>query len=496
MPEAGTQQLPVHGIEPDMDGVQRVVIGCTFRAGTLTLGQHRKVGGRIDRDELLGRLHRYSRCIGDVRMDGHPCFDFGPTVLGAQARERFGQQETAHAFLVTPRVERRVTIGPVVCAARNEKRFLDQSGQRMETRPENCDTLSHRCHVVVVREVESVLHEQHVEHRGRQSSCHSVIEQHATTASFFNAIDEVFQTMLFDLTSLRTLVTAVDLDGYGKAAESLHLSPSTVSLQLRALEERVGKPLFRKAGRRQQLTEAGEQLLSYARRMLALNDEAVLAVRGEALRGKVRLGVPQDFADSGLPRTLALFTSAHPQVQLDIDVGQSDSLLQLLGSGGLDLALTFGDNGGLPGEYIGTLAVHWFAHTEWPWRDGEQLPLLVLDPPCLFRRQAIDALDRAGISWRIALSGSSVSAVWAAARAGLGVVARTAIHVPDGVACIDGRFDLPDLQAVPLHLVRASQHGDSAAIDDLAGLLVNAVENDLVQDGAHGESTVAASDPG
>lgn len=286
--------------------------------------------------------------------------------------------------------------------------------------------------------------------------------------------------MLFDMTSLRTLVMAVDLDGFGKAAESLHLSPSTVSLQLRALEERVGKPLFRKTGRRQQLTEAGEQLVSFARRLLALNDEAVLAVRGEGLRGKVCLGVPQDFADSWLPRTLALFTAAHPKMQLAIVVAQSDQLLHMLRNGGLDLALSFGDDGGLPSHALGMLPVYWYARSRWERRDDEPLPLLLLDPPCRFRQQAIKALDNAGLNWRIALSGSSMSALWAAAKAGLGLVARTAVHVPDGVTCVDGKFDLPELDAVPLHLVRASPRDDSV-IDHLAGLLVNAVDHHVAQ---------------
>jgi DNA-binding transcriptional LysR family regulator len=284
--------------------------------------------------------------------------------------------------------------------------------------------------------------------------------------------------MILDLTSLRTLVAAVDLGGFGKAAEVLHLSPSTVSLQLRALEERLGKPLFRKIGRRQELTEEGERLVSFARRMLELNDEAVLAVRGAGLHGKVCLGVPQDFADSWLPQTLALFTSAHPKVQLEIFVEQSGRLLQLLRNGGLDLALTFGDNGGLSSQLIATLPVHWYAHATWQLPEREALPLLVLEQPCMFRQRAIDALDRAGTSWRIALSGSSVSAVWAAAKAGLGLVARTAVHVPDGMACLDGAFGLPDLNAVPLHLVRSALRGD-AAIEHLAALLLNITDSHM-----------------
>ena len=285
--------------------------------------------------------------------------------------------------------------------------------------------------------------------------------------------------MILDLAALRTLVAAVDLDGFGRAAELLHRSPSAVSIQMRALEERLGKPLFRKNGRRQELTESGEQLLGFARRMLELNDEAVLTVRGTGLHGKVRLGVPQDFADSWLPQTLALFTLAHPKVQLDILVGQSDRLLQLLRNGALDLALTFGDDGGLSSQLIATFPVYWYANATWEFPEREPLPLLVLEQPCMFRQSAIDALDRAGCSWRIVLSGTSVSALWAAAKAGLGLVARTAIHIPDGVACLDGQFGLPKLNAAPLHLVRSSTRGDMA-IEDLAGLIVNAVDSPVL----------------
>ena len=96
----------------------------------------------------------------------------------------------------------------------------------------------------------------------------------------------------------------------------------------------------------------------------------------------------------------------------------------------------------------------------------------------MFRQRAVDALDRAGTSWRIALSGSSVSAVWAAARAGLGLVARTAVHVPDGMACLDGAFGLPDLNAVPLHLVRSALRGDPT-IEHLAALLLNLTDSHM-----------------
>ena len=99
-----------------------------------------------------------------------------------------------------------------------------------------------------------------------------------------------------DMDILRTLVLARQLGGFGRAAERVGRSQPAVSQQLRRLEDQIGEPLFRKSGRGLVPTEAGEVLLSYARRMLDLNDEAVTALRGRALAGEVRLGLPADFA--------------------------------------------------------------------------------------------------------------------------------------------------------------------------------------------------------
>jgi DNA-binding transcriptional LysR family regulator len=108
-----------------------------------------------------------------------------------------------------------------------------------------------------------------------------------------------------DMDVLRTLAVAMDVGGFGKAAERLGRSQSAVSLQMRRLEERVGRPLFRREGRGLALTDAGDVVLGYARQILELNDQAVSAARGIAIGGSVRFGVPQDFGDSWLSGVLA-----------------------------------------------------------------------------------------------------------------------------------------------------------------------------------------------
>ncbi len=118
-----------------------------------------------------------------------------------------------------------------------------------------------------------------------------------------------------DMDVLRTFVAGVDLGSFAKAAGRLGRSPSAISLQLRKLEEQTGCALFRKEGRGLVLTENGEMLVGYARRLLDLNDQALAAVRNPGVAGSVRLGLPQDFAETWLPKVLARFARLHPNVR-------------------------------------------------------------------------------------------------------------------------------------------------------------------------------------
>jgi DNA-binding transcriptional LysR family regulator len=288
--------------------------------------------------------------------------------------------------------------------------------------------------------------------------------------------------MLFDLSALRTLVAAVDLGGFGKAAQRLNRTPGAVSLQLRGLEERIGKPLFRKSGRKHSLTEEGELLLSYARRLLALNDEALLAVTAAGLHGAVRFGMTQDFAATWLTEALARFGRAHPSLRVDLRVDRSQSLAAAILADELDLALAFS---GLPGKSeppLATLPVSWFAHPSLVLPPGQAVPLLVLDPPCTFRQAAIDALERAGLPWRIVLASGSVSALWAAAEAGLGVVPRIALQVPPRLSAMGAAQGLPRLPSAGVYLMDRRAHMPEA-VRHLAQV-IREVVGDITRAGA------------
>ena len=147
----------------------------------------------------------------------------------------------------------------------------------------------------------------------------------------------------FDVAALRSLVAGVDLGSFAKAADRVARSSSAVSAQIRKLEEQAGTPLFVKAGRGLALTDAGDAMLRYARRMIELNDEAAAAVRGTNLDGWVRVGLQEDFGEAILPDVLGRFARAHPKVRIEARVARNADLLDRLDANQLDLALVWGD---------------------------------------------------------------------------------------------------------------------------------------------------------
>jgi DNA-binding transcriptional LysR family regulator len=282
-----------------------------------------------------------------------------------------------------------------------------------------------------------------------------------------------------DMDVLRTLAIGVDLGSFARAADRLGRSPSAVSAQIHKLEQQVGEPLFSKSGRKLVLTHAGESMLSYARRMLELNDEAITAVRGMQVEGWVRLGLPQDFAESWLPGVLRHFTRAHPKVKVEVRVERSAEMIERVMRGQLDLALTWGAAapdvsaerlGDWPVEWIGAAADHGISHLT-----DEPLPLFVFESPCVFRAAGIKALDSAGIPWRLAFTSPSLAGLWAAVEGGLGITVRTPFALPASLRVLaPATTGLPALPNMALSLHHAdAEHSLAAA--RLAALLKEAL---------------------
>ena len=289
----------------------------------------------------------------------------------------------------------------------------------------------------------------------------------------------------FDLAFLRSFVAGVELGSFARAANKLGRSTSAVSAQLKKLEEQAGQSLFRKDGRGLALTPSGEVLLAYARRLLELNDEAALALRGPALEGWARLGLQEDFGEALLPQVLGRFSRAHPKVRIEAHVARNTALLQHLASGQLDLALLWGCPAlpalGWPAQQrqmIASVPMRWIASPQLAWQpaSGEPLPLIAFDRECLFQRRATEALEREGIAWRTAFTSPSLAGLWAAAAAGLGIAVRTGHGLPPGVqALAAGEAGLPPLPSLSLELLHAA-HTASPPVTRLAELIVEALQ--------------------
>ncbi|MEW9622786.1 LysR substrate-binding domain-containing protein [Rhodanobacter geophilus] len=281
----------------------------------------------------------------------------------------------------------------------------------------------------------------------------------------------------FDIDTLRSFATGIELGSFAQAAERLNRSTSAVSAQLKKLEQQAGAPLLRRAGRGMALTEAGETMLGYARRLLELNDEAAAAIRGAELEGRVRLGLQEDFGESLLPAVLGRFARAHPRLRIEARIARNTELLDGVNKGRLDLALAWEAGAGSPhAERVGRWPMRWIVAADAPasklYRRGEPLPLAVLEPPCLLRSAAIEALDRAGIAWRIAFSSASLAGTWAAVSAGLGVSVRTPLGLPASVRAPGAKeAGLPALPMLGLSLHRAEAE-PAPAVAQLARIIV------------------------
>jgi DNA-binding transcriptional LysR family regulator len=267
-----------------------------------------------------------------------------------------------------------------------------------------------------------------------------------------------------DMDVLRSLAVAIDLGGFAKAADRLGRSQSAISLQMRKLEKRVGRPLFRRQGRGLALTDAGDVVLGYARRILELNDQAVAAARGVSLDGSVRFGVPQDFGDTWLPGVLARFTRVHPSVLLEARVDRTHKLVERAARGGLDLALLWGSPPPLPDAVtVRKLPMAWVGRKGRVCMPGEPVPLALFESPCVFRQPGIEALEKAKRPWRLAFTSPSLSGLWAAAAAGLGVTIRTALGLPASLAILDKSSGLPKLPHTELSLYAKANPSPAAA---------------------------------
>ncbi|EPC4332075.1 transcriptional regulator LrhA [Enterobacter asburiae] len=278
--------------------------------------------------------------------------------------------------------------------------------------------------------------------------------------------------MNLDLDLLRTFVAVADLNTFAAAAAAVCRTQSAVSQQMQRLEQLVGKELFARHGRNKLLTEHGIQLLGYARKILRFNDEACMSLMFSNLQGVLTLGASDESADTILPFLLNRISSVYPKLALDVSVKRNAFMVEMLNEHKVDLVVTTHRPGQFDCLTLRTSPTHWYCAAEYVLQKGEPVPLVLLDDPSPFRDMVLTALNEANIPWRLAYVASTLPAVRAAVKAGLGVTARPVeIMSPDlrVLGKSDGLPALPDTEYLLCH--------NSSSHNELAKVVFEAMEN-------------------
>ena len=265
-----------------------------------------------------------------------------------------------------------------------------------------------------------------------------------------------------DLDCVRAFVAIAQAGNFTRAAEAMRRQQSTVSLQLRRLEDALGQRLIERTPRLVRLTTEGELFLPYATRLLNLNDEVVSRVNEPKIAGVVRLGTPEDFATRHLTDVLSRFARAYPAVSLEVTCDLTLHLLDAFGKGSFDLALIKRERSiASGGKRVWREPLVWIAASAVQPRKDDTIALVVSPTPCVYRKRAVDALERAKRRWRVAYTCGSFAGSLAAVRAGLGVTVLPKDMAPPDLHVIDGGA-LPGLHDTEVALLQRDPIGPAA----------------------------------
>jgi DNA-binding transcriptional LysR family regulator len=282
---------------------------------------------------------------------------------------------------------------------------------------------------------------------------------------------------VLDSDQLRTFVAIVDTGSFTKAADVVHKTQSAVSMQIKRLEERIGRSLFERDGRHPRLTEDGERMLDYARRIVRLNLECAASFTDADLKGRVRLGVPDDYADRYLPEILARFARSNPAAEVTVSCEPTPNLVELMNGGDLDLAIiTHVEQKHGPAEIVRVEQLLWVTSARHQTHEETPVPLALGRPNCSWRKSACDALERKGRAFRVLYASWNSTAVGAAVMAGLAVSVLPESAVRSGMRILGLADGFPPLPTVRIGLLR--QAGETSQLTDaLASHIIQSLDN-------------------
>ncbi|MDG2269915.1 MAG: LysR substrate-binding domain-containing protein [Alphaproteobacteria bacterium] len=280
-----------------------------------------------------------------------------------------------------------------------------------------------------------------------------------------------------DLAYLRTLLAVVDEGSFSRAAKQVHRTQSAVSMQIKRLEDSVGKNLFERVGRRSELTREGTALTDYARRILRLHDEALMAISRPEVVGAVRLGVPDDYMSGFLPEALSEFAESFPQVEVELRCETSGRISRAHEAREIDIGLV--TIAAVPQQcrLVRREPVVWATSRRHYVHARNPVPLAVFEPGCIFRKWARDVLDEEGRAYRIAYSSESLAGLVTAVEAGLAVTLLPRSSMPPGFRELMPDEGYPQLPVVDIGLIPPRADA-GAAVHALADHISDHVRRD------------------
>jgi DNA-binding transcriptional LysR family regulator len=283
-------------------------------------------------------------------------------------------------------------------------------------------------------------------------------------------------TALLDVDQLRTFIAIAETGSFTKAAEVVNKTQSAVSMQMKRLEERLERPIFSRDGRASKLTDDGQRLLDYARRIVKLNVETIAAFSDAELSGRVRLGVPDDYADRYLPEIMARFSRAYPGVELTVICEPSVDLLERIDANEIDLAIVTNCETKRVSETFRRERLLWVTSNRHATHAEEPLPLALGRPTCSWRSAAVEKLETLSRPYRMLYSSSNAGAVAAAVLAGLAVSVLPESGLRTGMRVLSAAEGFPDLPSCQIGLVRNTR-GTSTLTSALAEHIISSLDN-------------------
>ena len=265
---------------------------------------------------------------------------------------------------------------------------------------------------------------------------------------------------------LRAFVSVAQLNSFTKAGEILGRSQPAVSLQIQRLEDLIDEPLLTRNGKSLDLTDAGESLYDYANQILALNDLAISQITKSTISGRIRLGIPSEFATALLPKIVSRFAKAYPNVTLEVNCELSKKLLSKEGKANHDLILALEDNPSkTTSDLLKTDDLVWVASRDHNAQKVSIVPLIAAAEGCIYRHRAIKILDERQQPWQIVYTIPDLTGIQHAIEEGLGVTVLARSTVPENLKILSPSARFPVLGEVGISLICSTKNRKNTAVE-------------------------------